>query len=114
MRRSLTRSPTPAPPAASTARRRGQGERCHEMPFTEPRPRRERHLGITSWWETRAMFRATLMRTEDRRASSFLAGLLRRQLASQRVTAPTRRHGWLLLCSLPVVPRPPASVEEGE
>jgi DUF1365 family protein len=86
----------------------------YEMMFTDPRASDELRVEITLWRETRAVFRATLMGIEDRGASSFLAGSLRHPLTSQRVTALIRLQGIRLwLRRLPLVPRPPAPVQEG-
>jgi uncharacterized protein len=86
----------------------------YEMTFTDPRATDELRVEITLWRGTRAVFRATVRGIEDGRASSFLVESLRHPLGSQRVTALIRLQGIRLwLRRLPVVPRPPAPVQEG-
>jgi uncharacterized protein len=86
----------------------------YEMTFTDPRASDELRVEITLRRGTQAVFRATLQGIEDRRSSSFLVASLRHPLASQRVTALIRLQGARLwLRRLPVVPRPPAPVQEG-
>jgi len=86
----------------------------YEMTFTDPRATDELRVEITLSRGNRAVFRATLRGIEDRRASSFLVASLRHPLASQRVIALIRLQGARLwLRRLPVVPRPPAPVQEG-
>ena len=87
----------------------------YEMMFTDPRDRRaaRRHhacgagheLSSGPPWRGSAATEAT---------PSFFAGSLRHPLAGQRVTALIRLQGIRLwLRRLPVVPRPPAPVQEG-
>jgi uncharacterized protein len=86
----------------------------YEMTFTDPRGTDELRVEITLWRANRAVFRATLRGVEERRGSSFLVASLRHPLASQRVTALIRLQGTRLwLRRLPVVPRPPAPVQQG-
>jgi hypothetical protein len=86
----------------------------YEMTFTDPRAIDELRVDITLWRGTRAVFRATVAGIQDRRTPSLLAGSLRHPLAGQRVTTLIRLQGIRLwLRRLPVVPRPPAPVQEG-
>ena len=60
------------------------------------------------------VFRASLTGRPDAAAPSFLAGALRHPVAGQRVMALIKLQGIRLwLRRLPVVPRPPAPVQEG-
>ena len=91
-----------------------RGRRALRDDVHRPAATEELRVEITLWRGTRAVFRATVAGIEDRRAPSFLAGSLRHPLAGQRVTALIRLQGIRLwLRRLPVVPRPPAPVQEG-
>ncbi len=86
----------------------------YEMEFTDPRVADDLRVEITLSRDHQTVFRASLTGRADPAAPSFLRGALRHPFGGQRVMALIKLQGIRLwLRRLPVVPRPPAPVQEG-